>query len=1229
MVDMHRMCAALGTITLPDGPRIWRRSAMDPQVLGSAIPANSQGKPDVCALGNPGEGEEQNHGRGLDEVCLVGRGTDQSHDRPGGTGGAQCTDGTSNQSNDAQTTQRGETKIIQPSRTSFPASRQPCQGRDEQQQHVGVCRSRGNRDQTDEPNPKCTHTGCHDGSAADESPLQREQRGRVVNTLWQTDEGLVMDGALAIWPDDGVYRIMPKKVRRQLQSAMDKTIEAWPMEELAIDDPDEHADAAEEEWTPSSQQLTDLQIAHDNCGHPPPQRFAQLLRLGGAPKQLVRYVLRVWRCPTCLARQKPQARPPAANVMNFEPNHTVGIDLVELANPVTGVNDYWVDICCWTTNYMQVKRLENKEPQTVLSAFLDVWVRWLGWPRTVVTDQGTEFAGAFGEYLSQHGCLVLVTDARAPWQNSKTERLGGEWKEQMANLLHVWQPADSLEWEDMGVIAVIARNHYVDRTGYSPQQRLMGTGHRTPLSLNGANADDVDPEFLWQGPRADVRRREEMRQLAWKSLVEVQSRERLLRAGRAQHRVPMRELAQGDLVMIWRQPGHQKGTWNGPGTVVMVQGQHVWCSVRGNVWKVTRSHVRPATNEENQGHALIQKYLQTITEELKGSQRGPKRFLDGTSEPRPPDPDEEQAQPRQSKQPRTVPSTPVVPSSATAMATGSQPSTPFRSGQQQPPERPITMPYPAPQTPAQYVSKDLPPHISLQDTTQKEVVVRDLHPSHQRLFLSDTRRGRCKEWLSIVSTPAVRVHTGEHARQLRERWPNRLVPSRWLDRWKHAGADYNNGLDKDDNVDARVEAKSRWVVQGFWDPDVEFINRSTPCPTAQDLMLVLHLISALAVEAMTADVRTAFMQSEPGLRGGDPLFATPPTEGLPAVGTSPAISAQDGLIELLSEVYGLNSGPMGWRITLTKKLKEQGFRNHPLSPCVFVLYDQQNRLSGVLLVETDDLLFGGKGKTFDNAMSNIRASFKFGHWRTLLHKPAEYSGRRLVQTSDYGFEIDMTQYLVEKARPIEICRERRQQPNEELTETERTQYRGLIGSLTWASRMAMPQLAGEVSIMASRNNQATVLDALTVNAMLTKHIKTATPLVVRPIPLSEMAMLVFVDASLANVDSHRSQAGHLVCACEQKVLRGEVGKVSIITYTSHTLHRVVGSTLMAETCALTESLSEVAWVCKWMAMAKHLNFEWQESRQPDREIQIQTVLKSTSNDLKVALATDAKSVYDN
>eukprot|EP00971_Amphidinium_carterae_P053627 1056302-Amphidinium_carterae.1 len=119
----------------------------------------------------------------------------------------------------------------------------------------------------------------------------------------------------------------------------------------------------------------------------------------------------------------------------------------------------------------------------------------------------------------------------------------------------------------------------------------------------------------------------------------------------------------------------------------------------------------------------------------------------------------------------------------------------------------------------------------------------------------------------------------------------------WQDRWKHAGAEYCNGLEQDYQADQRIETKSRWIVQGSWDPDVEAINRSPPCPTAHDLMLVLHVLAAVEVEAITADVRAAFMQSEPGLRGGMPLYATPPSEGLPAVSHHPPI-------DLCAEVYG-------------------------------------------------------------------------------------------------------------------------------------------------------------------------------------------------------------------------------------------------------------------------------------------------------------------------------------
>ena len=78
---------------------------------------------------------------------------------------------------------------------------------------------------------------------------------------------------------------------------------------------------------------------------------------------------------------------------------------------------------------------------------------------------------------------------------------------------------------------------------------------------------------------------------------------------------------------------------------------------------------------------------------------------------------------------------------------------------------------------------------------------------------------------------------------------------------------------------------------------------------------------------------SAFGQSIQGLRGpGKRLFAEPPEGGLPG---------EDGdvLVELLTEIYGLVSGPPGWRRTLLSKFKDLEFSRHPLAPCVMLMYE--------------------------------------------------------------------------------------------------------------------------------------------------------------------------------------------------------------------------------------------------------------------------------------------------
>ena len=69
------------------------------------------------------------------------------------------------------------------------------------------------------------------------------------------------------------------------------------------------------------------------------------------------------------------------------------------------------------------------------------------------------------------------------------------------------------------------------------------------------------------------------------------------------------------------------------------------------------------------------------------------------------------------------------------------------------------------------------------------------------------------------------------------------------------------------------------------------------------------------------------MQRDPSVRN-EPLYATPPAEGLLGV-------PEGALIRLDREVYGLVSGMSGWRSRIVSKLKEEGYEMNVYESCLF------------------------------------------------------------------------------------------------------------------------------------------------------------------------------------------------------------------------------------------------------------------------------------------------------
>ena len=89
-----------------------------------------------------------------------------------------------------------------------------------------------------------------------------------------------------------------------------------------------------------------------------------------------------------------------------------------------------------------------------------------------------------------------------------------------------------------------------------------------------------------------------------------------------------------------------------------------------------------------------------------------------------------------------------------------------------------------------------------------------------------------------------------------------------------------------------------------------------------------QILASTTSEGMLADGEKAFMQGDPSVRD-EPLYATPPPEGLPGV-------PERALIRPDREVYGLVSGLSGWRSRIVSQLKEERLRDEYIYIYIYI-----------------------------------------------------------------------------------------------------------------------------------------------------------------------------------------------------------------------------------------------------------------------------------------------------
>lgn len=182
----------------------------------------------------------------------------------------------------------------------------------------------------------------------------------------------------------------------------------------------------------------------------------------------------------------------------------------------------------------------------------------------------------------------------------------------------------------------------------------------------------------------------------------------------------------------------------------------------------------------------------------------------------------------------------------------------------------------------------------------------------------DFRAARKKHIDSLISNGAVKILSVEESLEFQRMFPNQVIESRFIDRCKpkeidvkrlehykkkaiHGGHLEAVPLEKD-----HTSPKSRWCVVGWKDPDVHAVGRSAPTPLRSSLYCCFQLAASRHWDARVKDVKTASLQSLPTTRTRKLACRQPRDEPLP--GLDPR-----QIMLLLTEVYGLVSGPSWWR----------------------------------------------------------------------------------------------------------------------------------------------------------------------------------------------------------------------------------------------------------------------------------------------------------------------------
>ena len=346
------------------------------------------------------------------------------------------------------------------------------------------------------------------------------------------------------------------------------------------------------------------------------------------------------------------------------------------------------------------------------------------------------------------------------------------------------------------------------------------------------------------------------------------------------------------------------------------------------------------------------------------------------------------------------------------------------------------------------------------------------------------------------------------------------------------------------------DIKARLVARGF----EEECDQQTDSPTVSKSVIRVFMAICVTLGWLikTTDIKSAFLQGQDMDRD---VYIQPPR----------GFECSTKLWKLKKCLYGLNDAARKFYLCVKSCLVNLGCKMSNLEPAIFV-YTVADKIEGIILCHVDDFLHGGSAVFERNIIARLIEKFKASKQECGDFK---YIGLDILQEKEC-IKVSQDSYLanVELQKPPW-----NRSSGSELSSEEYTQFRSCVGKINWVVSGTRPDCGFSMINLSTKFQNAHVAH-LTESIKVMKRLKSDKCVLKFPKlnTLADCEIVVFTDASLANLNGVDSCGGHIMFLVDSKK------NCCPLAWHSGKLKRVARSTLAAEAMALLNGIEEAIYL---------------------------------------------------